>query len=177
MKTVEDYKRDIKEQFRRMDARPNNVVFLNIFYWGILRNASAEELKNFRTAIFDLITQGFVKYDNSNPGFNMLRLTTEGYINLYPQVDDTKITRVLANWFAPLKVNDYITTREMWTYYFQLLNPLEQDRIPVICNRLIEQGYLGHSNRPTERFILTQKGYDKIHDNKEAGKQKLDANG
>lgn len=161
---VADCKKRIMAYFRDSNARPNYVLYMKSLLYGAFRPNSLEDMEIFTKAVNELIKEGKVIYDNSNPGLDVLRLTINGYNSIFPkEVDDNELKAKIISLFKNCRPNEIVTMRKIRFSFLPTLNPKEQDHFPMVCNGLIREGLLKHKTDHIDRLELTPKGYEEIH--------------
>lgn len=161
---VEDYKKKIMTYFKDANARPNYVIYMRSLLYGAFRPSLSEDMETFTKAVNELISEGKVTYDNSNPGLDVLRLTNKGYDSIFPhEVDDNDLRVKIMSLFKDCRPNEVVTMRKIRFSFLPTLNPKEQDHFPAVCNQLIREEILKHKVSPLECLVLTHKGYEEIH--------------
>lgn len=161
---VADCKKRIMAYFRDSNARPNYVLYMKSLLYGAFRPNSLEDMEIFTKAVNELIKEGKVIYDNSNPGLDVLRLTINGYNSIFPkEVDDNELKAKIISLFKNCRPNEIVSMRKIRFSFLPTLNPKEQDHFPMVCNELIREGLLKHKTDNIDRLELTPKGYEEIH--------------
>ena len=165
--TNKDYKEIVWNVFRQINARPNHIVYMRTFRFGVMRNMNHVEQEAFINSINDMINQGLVTYEEGQ-GFDLLRLTEKGYDELYFCRPDYQIAECLMDKFRKndYKVGEIIPMRNINMQFIPSLNPKEQDRFEVIANKLIDAGYILYEDGRTKAIsglVLCDNGYDYIY--------------
>lgn len=164
----ENFKEYVLEQFRKVNSRPGHIMFMRTFRQGIIQRLNPEEQRLFVDTVNEMISEGLVTYETGDGGMDLLRLTEQGYGQLYQQRSDAQIAYIILAKFkaANCKVGQIIPMRTVSFGILPSLNPLEQNRFTDIANKLIDERFISYDNEASgkiEGLILEQRGYDYIY--------------
>lgn len=167
--TKEDYKEIVWDAFRRTNSRPGHIIFMRTFRFGVMQKMNHDEGKQFIDTINQMIGEGLITYEPGSGGMDLLRLTDEGYKELYKNSKENfEIAELLMFEFkrSNMKVGHLLPMRNINHTFIPRLNPVEQDRFVSVVNTLIEKSYISYDDgkqKPVEGLILQQNGYDFIY--------------
>lgn len=168
MKTKEELKEIILNQFRKTNSKAGHVVLLKVYDNTIMKILNPEEQKLFVDAANELITEGVLIFDEEGPLGRKLQLTEYGYSILYKAREDYEIAELIMSQFRQgnYRSGQVILMRHFSQVLIPSLNPVEQERFFDVATRLINECFIiyddGKSGR-TECIELTDKGYDYIY--------------
>lgn len=157
------------DAFRRTNSRAGHILFLRTFRAGIMRRMNPEEQNSFVDALNRMIAEGLITYESGDDGMDLIRLTEDGYEQLYQRRPDCEIAEMLMNEFRRMnyKVNQFIPMRNFNHNLIPRLNPKEQDRFVLVVNVLIRNEYIAYEDGKTDSSIeglrLCPRGYDYIY--------------
>lgn len=162
------FKKIVWDAFRNAKARPGHFLFMRAFKFGAMRNMNPEEQKRFMDTLNDMIDSRLIAYESGDEGMDLLRLTEQGYEELYNCRSDAEIAKLLLNEFKKgnHRVNEIIPMRQFNFNFIPRLNPKEQDRFVEVANTLILNGYISYEDgkqKPIEGLVLQQAGYNYIY--------------
>lgn len=163
-----DYKNEVLDQFRKANSRAGHIIFMRTFRFGIMRELNPEEQRQFIDAVNEMITDGLVTYEKSDGGMDLLRLTEQGYEQLYQQRSDAQIASIILAKFkaANIKIGQIIPMRTVSFGILPSLNPKEQDRFSDVANKLIAERFITYNDGSDGRIsglTLEKRGYDYIY--------------
>ena len=168
MKTIEDFKEIILNQFRKTNSKAGHVVQMRMFDNSLMRTLNPEEQKMFVNAVNELINGGFVTLEENGAMGRLLRLTDKGFSVLYHAREDYEMAELIMSQFRQgnYRSGQVIMMRNINLGLIPSLNPVEQERFFDVANCLIDEGFIiyhdGKSGR-LESIELTDRGYDYIY--------------
>lgn len=157
-----EYEKLVWDAFRRINARPNHVVQMRFFRFGVMHSMNPVEQDEFINAIIGMVDAGYLTYEK---GQDLLRLTKKGYDVLYSCRPDDVIADALLDMFrkSNCRVGDIIPMRNINMQFIPSLNPKEQDRFEDIANKLIDEELILFDNGVIPCLKLKARGYDYIY--------------
>ena len=112
-----------------------------------------------------LESQGYFTYETD--GVECLRLTQKGYDHIYKpcSMTDSELEEKIFDLFrqAKCKVGHIVPMRNIRLGLMQTLNPVEQQQLVNVLQRLESQEYFTYEADEFECLRLTQKGYESIY--------------
>lgn len=165
MAVRQEYVEAVKDAFLEINARVGHVMPMRNFRFGIMRDMSRDEQKDFVDTLNDLIIQGYLTYENDRPGLDVLRLTDKGYNELYPEPDKVDIAKKIMAVFEQQHVGeDQIVMFHYFRFNFlPTLNPKEQDSFVDVCNKLIDAHWIEYQEESPECIRLLQSGANYLY--------------
>lgn len=115
MKSKEEIAEIIFDQFRKSNCRENHIVMMRIFYLSVIPKLNPKEQDLFYGVANELVSQGYITYEDGSSGPECFRLTEKGYDRIY---DDS-----------------YFVTHESQSIIYQnkqSVNQVENVKLPVV---------------------------------------------
>lgn len=158
--TKEEIKSLIMDEFRRTNCKVGHCVPLRTYRMGLLRRLNPKEQELAEDAFNELQEEGFIEYKSD--GLEAFALTQLGFDGLYDCRSDEELEDIVLSKFRRMNCREgqgYMT-RILQNEYSRL-NPIEQDRLNELYDKLVEDGFIEESGND---FIkLTRKGFDRIY--------------
>lgn len=82
-KSVSDIERLIFNEFKRLNSKIGHILMIKNLNLSIFQNLNPVEIGYVTGAINNLISKGYIQYEDASSGPECLRLTELGYNNLY----------------------------------------------------------------------------------------------
>lgn len=82
-KSVSDIERLIFNEFKKFNSKIGNVLMIKNLNFSIFQDLNPVEKEFINDAINNLISKGYIQYEDASNGPECLRLTELGYNNLY----------------------------------------------------------------------------------------------
>lgn len=158
----------IWEAFRRINARAGHIVPMRTLKFGVMRQMNPVEQEQFVKELDTLIAEGLITYEDGKTGLEAIRLTENGFAQLYHSRQDYQIAEALMDLFrrSNYRVGEIIPMRNINMQFIPGLNPVEQDRFEHIVNTLIDAGFITFedgTSKSISGLILQQGGFEYIY--------------
>ena len=153
----------IFDLFRQAKCKVGHIVPMrNIM--GLMQTLNPVEQQQLENVLQRLESQGYFTYEAD--GGKCLRLTQKGYDHIYKpcSMTDSELEEKIFDLFrqAKCKVGHIVPMRNIMGL-MQTLNPVEQQQLENVLQRLESQGYFTYEADGGKCLRLTQKGYESIY--------------
>ncbi len=153
----------IFDLFRQAKCKVGHIVPMrNIM--GLMQTLNPVEQQQLGNVLQRLESQGYFTYEADD--VECLRLTQKGYDHIYKpcSMTDSELEEKIFDLFrqAKCKVGHIVPMRNIMGL-IQTLNPVEQQQLGNVLQRLESQGYFTYEADDVECLRLTQKGYESIY--------------
>jgi len=82
-KTQEQIERLVLKEFEKQKSRAGDIIMLKNLNFGLFQSLNPKESELFEPALNSLIDKGLITYEGERTGVECIRLTEQGYDNLY----------------------------------------------------------------------------------------------
>lgn len=146
--TKDEARKIVLAKFARTNSRANHVLPMRTLRIGVMQRLSREDQEVFINGINSLIEDGVVTYEPPREGLEVLRLTEQGYDELYKAKDISDLKGDIMNIFRGKNINEneIIPMRYFIQSFVPTLNPKDQDQFTAACNELISEGKLSYED-------------------------------
>ncbi len=162
--TKEELKQEILQVFERQNRKANDVIPMRYWLHSFLTSLNPKDQDLFEQAANELIDEGKIRYEED--GFECLRLTEDGFANLYPNSKSVyEMEEDIMDMFrrGNYREGQNIMMRVFIHSYYETLNPKEKPLFELACNNLIDKHYISYIEASPESLRLEQAGYDYIY--------------
>jgi len=155
-------------EFEKQNSKTGEILMLRNLQYGLMKNLNPKQQDDFNSAINSLIEKGLVTYEDGTSGPACLRLTEQGFENLYQNsIDIEQIKDLVLKEFEKQnsREGDVVMMRNLNFNLIQSLNPKEKELFLPAVNGLIDNGLVTYEygSSGIESLKLTEQGYDKLY--------------
>lgn len=142
--TIDEARQIVMSKFASTNSRANHVLPMRTLRFTVMQNLNREDQEIFVNGINELIQEGMITYEPPQNGLEVLRLTKQGYNELYQARSREALKRDIMSVFRQQNINpgQVLPMRYFIHNYVPSLNPKDQDQFTAACNELIEEGKL-----------------------------------
>ena len=155
----------IFDLFRQAKCKVGHIVPMRNIRLDLMQTLNPVEQQQLGNVLQRLESQGYFTYEADK--FECLRLTQKGYDHIYKlcSMTDSELEEKIFDLFrqAKCKVGHIVPMRNIRLDLMQTLNPVEQQQLGNVLQRLESQGYFTYEADKFECLRLTQKGYESIY--------------
>lgn len=160
--TKDELKNKIMYEFEKVNCKPNHIVMMRTFIFGLFSTLNPNEKELINDAINELIHENKITRDLDG---QCLRLTQNGFNGLYQ--DSASIEQFEEEVMDKFRRGNYrvgqgFMMQSITLTWMQNLNPIERDRLITAINNLIERQFISY-DEGAYMLKLEQAGYDNIY--------------
>ncbi|MBP9991469.1 MAG: hypothetical protein KBT27_04790 [Prevotellaceae bacterium] len=159
---LEELKDLIMNEFRKLKCKEGECLPFRNLQFGLFNSLNPKEKDLVEDALNSLHNEGLLEYKENKP--DALFLTKKGFDGLYSCRSDEELSQLIMSLFSKsnLGVGQGFMFRTLEMNVIQELNPVEQDQIMVVLNKLIADNIISIDS-DNHFLCLCPKGFDMIY--------------